>query len=230
MSVSRSTLWRAALEIAALLVILFLLAVAPTVAADDDSDRAFWIPSGTPAKNFYGTFGFGPSNSNYPDANQDGSVSRVTKDENEVVFNFNVGYQINDYVAVQGGYVDLGEADFGGVSDGSGDSWEAGIVSANLDADAWELGIMGRWPINDRWYALGFIGQSWWESTETYVEPSFTTVEKESGSDITYALGFEFDAGLKDRIVYRFMGSHHEVDTSSYDVNTATAEVVYRVP
>jgi len=208
-----------------------LLVIAPIVAAEeDDSGVPFWIPANTAAKNFYGAFSTGPANNDYPDSNQDGSVTGVRSDDTELVFKFSAGYQFNDYVAVQGGYVDLGESDFSGTSDGTGDSWEAGAVSANLDADGWELGVFGRWPINDRWYALGFVGQFWWESTETFVEPSATTVEKESGSDITYALGFEYDAGLKDRIVYRFMGSHHEVDVTSYEVNTAMAEIVYRFP
>lgn len=47
---------------------------------------------------------------------------------------------------------------------------------------------------------------------------------------MTYALGFEFDHGLKDRIVYRFMGSHHEVGNDDYNINSAMASVIYRFP
>ncbi|EGG98773.1 hypothetical protein imdm_1924 [gamma proteobacterium IMCC2047] len=43
-------------------------------------------------------------------------------------------------------------------------------------------------------------------------------------------MGFEYDIGLKDRVVYRFMGSHHKVGDQGYDVNSATAEIVYRFP
>ena len=34
----------------------------------------------------------------------------------------------------------------------------------------------------------------------------------------------------EDRILYRFMGSHHKVGDFGYDVNSASAEFVYRFP
>lgn len=198
--------------------------------ADDDDSMGWFIPSGTPAKNFYAGARLGYGDIDYPDSNQDGSVTGVSTDDSDIVGSLSVGYQINDYIGVQGAYQDFGESDFSGVSDGSGESWVAGNVSANLDADGWELGVVGRWPISDRWYALAFVGWLWWDSTETFNENGFITVESESGDDLTYAGGLEYDIGLPDRIVYRFMLTHHEVDVTSYDINSAAAEIVYRFP
>ena len=48
--------------------------------------------------------------------------------------------------------------------------------------------------------------------------------------ELVGSLGFEFDVGLKDRFVYRFMGSHHAVGDDDYDVNGASAALVYRFP
>jgi len=206
-----------------------ILCSLPLTAQAEDDDKALFIPSNSAGKNFYGGIGVGYGDNDYPGSNQDGSVSGTSRDRHDTVTDFYVGYQFNDRVSVQAGHTDLGNSDFKGTSSG-GPSWSAGPVSAKHDADGWELGVMGRWPVAPRWYALGYVGWMWWESKETFVEASGTTVVKESGSDVTYAIGFEFDHGLKDRIVYRFMGSHHEVGDFGYDVNTATAEIVYRFP
>jgi len=197
---------------------------------DDDETMGWFVPSGTPFKNFYGGVRVGYGNIDYPDSNQDGSVTNVSTDDTDIVSSVMVGYQVNDYVGVQAGFQDFGESDFSGTADGSGESWVAGDVSANLQSDGWEVGVMGRWPINERWAAFGFIGWLWWESTETFDENGFVTVEKDSGSDATVALGVEYDIGMKDRVVYRFSGSHHQVDDTGYDINSAGAEIIYRFP
>jgi OOP family OmpA-OmpF porin len=187
------------------------------------------IPKGTPAKNFYGGFGMGVAKSDAPDGNQDGSVSDVNTDETGVAAGVFLGYQLFNFLAIQGGYQDLGKSEFSGTSSG-GTSWAPGPVSTKQEAHGWELGVMGRWPISNRWYVLGFVGWFWWESKETYSESFGTGSVTESGSDVTYAVGFEFDHGLKDRIVYRFMASHHEVGNDNYDVTGVSAAVVYRFP
>ncbi len=210
------------------LLLAATLAAGPTLAADDDDKDGAFIPANTAAKNFYGGVTLGNGDSDSPSSNQDGSVTGVTTDRRDVNSGVFVGYQITDNVAVQGGYRDLGQTDFRGVSDGSGDSWSAGPVRTLQEAEGWELGVMGRWPIAPRWYALGYVGVYWWENRETYTEGTFQSSYRASGSDATYALGFEFDHGLDERIVYRFMGSHHKVD--DYNINSVSASVVYRFP
>lgn len=197
---------------------------------EEDHDEMGWfVPANTPAKNFYGGVAIGYADIDYSDSNQDGSVTGISDDESDAASGFYFGYQANDYVAIQGAYRDLGESDFKGTSSG-GPSWDAGSVSADLEVDGWELGVLGRWPLSDRWYALGFIGMFWWESKETFVESTGVTVQKDSGSDATYALGLEYDVGKKDRVVYRFMGARHEVDDDEYDIDSASFEVIYRFP
>lgn len=207
------------------LAVLFPVAVS---AADDDA-KGWFIPKDTVAKNFYVGARAGLNDNDFPDSNQDGSVTGVSTDGSGTTTGLFIGYQINDHLAVEGGYRDFGKSDFNGVSSG-GPSWSAGPVSALHEADGWELGVMGRWPLTDRWYALGYVGWNWWESKETFIEGTVVTTENNSGGDVAYALGLEYDIGLKDRIVYRFMGAYHAVDDSGYNINSATAEIVYRFP
>ena len=60
----------------ALLSMLFFSGMA--LAADDNDEKGWFIPKGTPAKNFYWGAGIGIANSDAPDANQDGSVSGLS--------------------------------------------------------------------------------------------------------------------------------------------------------
>jgi hypothetical protein len=199
-------------------------------AEDDDKEMGWFIPKGTPAKNFYIGARAGIDSNDSPDSNQDGSVTGISKDETGRGKGLILGYQINDNVAIEGGYRKFAKSDFKGESDGSGGSWIKGSVRATHEASAWDLGVLGRWQIAPRWYALGYLGWSWWESKETFFEGAFVSKEQDSGGDAVYAIGLEYDVGLKDRVVYRFMGTHHRVDDSEYEINSATAEIIYRFP
>lgn len=211
------------------LAILASVSVDVQAESDDDNAAGWFVPKDTAAKNFYVGAKLGVDSNDFPDSNQDGSVTGIGTDETGSGKGVFMGYQINDNVAVESGYRDFGKSDFSGTSSG-GPSWAAGPVRATNEANGWELGVMGRWPLTDRWYALGFLGWQWWESKETFVEGSVVTVENNSGGDAAYALGLEYDIGLKDRIVYRFMGEHHRVDDSGYNINSGMAEIVYRFP
>lgn len=199
-------------------------------AADDDDEQRVLVPRFPAAKNFYGGLGLGLVTNDTPDAWQDGSLTEIDDDKSDTSLSFVFGYQINEYFAVQGAYRDLGESGLDAISDGEGDSWSEGEVGGVQEADGWELGILGRWPISQRWYALGIIGIYSWKNTETFWENDFRSSISESGTSMTYALGFEYDVGLKNRFTYRFMGSHHAVGDDDYDVNGASATLIYRFP
>ena len=214
------------LRFAAMIAVL----IAPAaMAGDDDNGPGVFVPANTAAKDFYGSVRLGYGDNDSPGSNQDGSVTNVQTDENDTVFSVSGGYRITDNFAVQATYHDFGESEFRGESSG-GISWDPGPVSAIQDANGWELGVLGRWPLSDRWYMLGYVGYLFWDSKEVFEESGGTSVLEESGSDVSYALGFEFDHGLQDRIVYRFMGGHHEVGDLGYNVNSVSAEIVYVFP
>ncbi|HEY5673390.1 MAG TPA: outer membrane beta-barrel protein [Malonomonas sp.] len=187
------------------------------------------VPEGTVAKNFYAGFGVGGSDSNAADSNDDGSVSGIATSDTDVMGKLFFGYLFNQYLAVEASYQDFGETDFVATSTG-GPSWAAGPVRTDQEAQAYDLTAIGRWPISERWAFIGKLGWSWWENKETYTEGAFVSSEKTHGNNFTYGGGLEFDHGYKDRIVYRFELDHHEVGNDDYDVNTATANFIYRFP
>ena len=52
------------------------------------------------------------------DSNQDGSVTGVSEDNSDSVYSFFAGYQLSEYLAIEGGYTDFGESTFAGTSSG----------------------------------------------------------------------------------------------------------------
>ena len=74
------------------------------------------------------------------------------------------------------------------------------------------------------------MGWYWWKNEETYYENGFVSSDTDKGSDVTFAIGFEYDVGVKDRFVYRIMGSQHKIGNHGDDVVGVGAELIYLFP
>lgn len=189
-----------------------------------------WDPfSFIPATDTGGYLGVGFSYNDHGDvlsANNDGSLSNISDDDTGFGFGIIGGYFFNDFVGVEGGYLDLGEADFTAESDGSGDSWVSGDVATDFDADGWLFAVVGRWPITERLALLGRLGLFSWETTETFTENGFVSIDKNSDSDAFYGLGFEYDVGVGDKWVLRGDVARTKVDDDHDDVNMGSVSAV----
>ena len=227
---SRFNIRSAVLRRASSVVLSSFAFLAATSGQADTDDGAWFVPQNSAVKNVYVGAGASRVDNDIAGTNQDGSVSNVRIDDEDTSTSLIIGYQITDNISVEGGYTDTGETDFRGVSDGSGDSWIAGDVRTKQEADGWEFGLMGRWPIAPRWYALGYVGWYWWKNEETYYENGFVSSDTDKGSDVTFAIGFEYDVGVKDRFVYRIMGSQHKIGNHGDDVVGVGAELIYLFP
>ena len=83
-------------------------------------------------------------------------VTRSNVDDGASPWSAFVGYRFMKYVAVELGYIDLGNADYTGiVSDGLD---TAGRVKAQWEASGWPVSVLGIWPINNEWEVFGRVG------------------------------------------------------------------------
>ncbi len=176
-----------------------LLSSTSTIAADDDDDDGIF---GLPATDTGFYAGASVSYNDHGDlysANDDGSLSSVSRDDSATGFAIFGGYNLTDNIGLEVGYVDMGEPDFSAVSDGSGVSWVAGNVSTKLEADGWLFSILGHLPVSERMTVFARLGIFAWDTTETFNENSFISVDKNSGSDVQYGAGFDYDVGTEDK-------------------------------
>lgn len=180
---------------------------------------------------FYYGAGVGASLYNdHTESNDDGSLSNI--DASDTGFEWNVrGGFAGKYVGVELGWMDLGQSKFDAVSDGTGNSWSPGDVSAEVDVNGWTLSGLVRVPIKERWVMLARIGVMGWTSTETFTEtnggPTVTTVEEDTGTTALYGVGFEYDIYNLNHfwIVTEF--TRAQVDEDELPVNVISGSIVY---
>ncbi len=202
--------------------------------ADPDNDRGLLglplIPKDTIFKNFYVGSGVGMMSSNFARTNDDGSLGgNYDSDNSGIAGDVFLGYEFTDHFGVEAGYHYLGRTEMASSSTG-GPSWSAGPVRAENDVEGGSFAGVVRVPVTERTTLIGTLGMFWWISKETFEDGGIQTVEKESGSSVTFSGGIEYDIGLKDRFVYRAEVHQYVVDNSDYDITEGTFSIVYKFP
>ena len=120
------------------------------------------------------------------------TVTGFTKDQRDTGYKLFVGKQLNQYVAVEGGYFDLGKFDFQSTTSGNGVlNGQAGFRGVNLD-------LLGQLPLSQRLSLLGRVGMHY---TKTNTEFSGNRL---LGSTNTHASERKLNAKLGLGLEYKF--------------------------
>jgi len=115
----------------------------------------------TPDSHFYGGFGLGSS-----DSNLGGAI-----DSTDTAWKMFGGYQFNKYFAVEGGFIDLGNASTAG---------------ASFDSKAWQASAVGSLPMTEQFALTGKLGIA---RTATDISAGGS----DHNTDPTYGLGLRYD-------------------------------------
>lgn len=128
-------------------------------------------------------------------ANDDGSLSMIDDDDTDTSYRAFLGYQFAPYAAFELGYSDHGELEFSATSDGSGFFWSAGDAATRFESSGWSASIVGFLPLSVRWTLTGSLGLFSWETTETFSAGAPVAIDEDSGEEVVFGVGFEFDLG-----------------------------------
>jgi len=133
-----------------------------------------------------------------------------TVDNKDTTSLVGVGYKINKYIAIEGGYRDLGKATasasgtFTGTYKGSPYS-ATGVISGSADADGLYIGPVFTFPVNPQFEVLARVGLLDWSvkqnlsatGTLTYQGTTYaggvTASQKDSGTDAYYGIGAAYN-------------------------------------
>ena len=120
------------------------------------------------------------------------TVTGFTKDERDTGYKLFVGRQLNQYVAVEAGYFDLGKFDFKSTTSGNGVlNGQAGFRGVNLD-------LLGQLPLSQRLSLLGRVGMH-------YTKPNTEfSGNRLLGSTNTHASERKLNAKLGLGLEYKF--------------------------
>lgn len=227
----------------AVLVLLALAALSPAARAEDDSRRTpgflglFISDAPRPPKpwhrhgDFYAGLGVGPTfTSDHRQANDDGSLRNVDATTTGFGWHLQAGFA-GRYWGAELGWLDSGSAKFEAVSDGSGDSWGAGDVSAKVEGGGWTASGLLRVPIKPRWLLLARVGVLGWSTKETFTETfgseTYTSYDEDSGTSAMVGVGFEYDIYSQDRFWIRTEMTRTQVDNDELPVVGVNGSLVF---
>ena len=142
------------------------------------------------------------------------------------VYNLDIGYQLNKYLAFEGGYFGTNNE----IYTVSGGNLTA-PYTASANAYAWNVKVVGMMPITDQFSLLGKIGvaNSTVSQSLTYQAPLTTTLiapSSESIMGVTYGIGAKYDfteniSGRLDLDRYKVGSSFFSENLSAWTVGIA---------
>ncbi len=109
-------------------------------------------------------------------------VDGVRIDDSATAFRLDTGYRFSNWFGIDAAYVNLGTLDANvEIQPGTSSLFEASV-------DGFELGLVGRIPLGDKFAVFGRIGNYWWSGDATIGG----VTSSESGNDVSYGIGAEF--------------------------------------
>ena len=101
------------------------------------------------------------------------------------------GYKVMKYLAFEGGFTDLDEVSFDGISDGSGGLFAAGPVGAIFDVNGSFVNVVGILPITRMFAVIAKVGFLNWDGDFTLEDTVQAVSGSDDGSDPMYTFGVE---------------------------------------
>jgi len=161
----------------------------------------------------------------------DGSLMSCTTDNSDIGLKIYGGYQFNSNIAVEGGYVDLGEATLTANSDGSGPVWPPGAIESTGEAKGFLLqGVFGG-NVHERVYLFASAGLLF-ASTDVHASAGgFSVSDSASDSETKFGLGAKI--AINDRFSFRgewerFMDVGDD-STGESDVDLLSIGIEYKI-
>lgn len=137
-----------------------------------------------------------------------------------------LGYNLGKTFALEGGYAYLGKANFVSITN-------AGTIGGNKDASAFNLDLVGKLPINDKFSVLGRFGGYYWKTRSDM--PNAVTLGNatvnDNGFDFKVGAGIQYDFtpgfGLRGEFE-RFNGVGKSETSGDSKVNQLTVGAVLK--
>lgn len=175
---------------------------------------------------FYGIVGLGQSEADIS------APAGVSVDNKDTSYFLGAGYRFNDYVSVEGGYLDLGEASVSASGGISGTYYgipftATGTLSAKSEVKGWSLGPKFTLPLSKQADLYGKVGYYFWDADTTatlvgnvtfggvtYAAGGSANVS-DNGEDPYYGIGFAYR--FTDRVGLLVDYTRYKVDTTDVD-------------
>jgi len=140
-------------------------------------------------------------------ARLDESFDGFDIDADSTAYRLTAGWRFNKYVAIEGGYQNLGRFEQTFIISGE-------PVDVSLQADGFVFGVVASLPLGDRWSLMGRGGAFFWDG-----DADINSVSAASPEDANLFIGAGASLAMTDRVSLT-------ADVSRYDLEDASSNVV----
>jgi OOP family OmpA-OmpF porin len=133
-------------------------------------------------------------------------------DADSTAYRFTVGWRLNDYFAIDGGYQNFGR--FEQTVDDAGTP-----VNVSLKADGFTLGAIGSLPIGDRFSLFARAGAFFWDG-----DAEINDVTAASPEETNFFFGVGARMALTERLSATVDGSRYDLDGTDSTILSAGIE------
>lgn len=180
------------------------------------------------AADFYVGGSFGQSEvedySDYASNYDDGSFTAADFDDSDTALRLFVGADLNPNVAVELGYVDLGEASTDATSDGCC-FYAPGPVSHSLTADGIDLSILGKVPVGESGALGARLGLLKWDGEEKLSDSTGSLSGSDDGTDLFFGLGGQYN--FSEQVGLR--GEYVMYKLDDFDINVLSLALTFKL-
>lgn len=156
------------------------------------------------------------------------NTNRLTKHDSDTAFKIFTGYQLSDYVALEGGYFDLGEYSYKAFQNRPFGAFTADTKVRGLNFD-----LVGFLPMGERLSAFARIGVARYEAISSYRGYGDADVAPfgEDDDDMSPKMGLGLQYDLTPNVAMRIEAERYDVKHDMFrdrDVDMYSLGVVYR--
>jgi hypothetical protein len=167
----------------------------------------WWLETGV-SPSWYAGAGIGQARFEDYELFDDGSFTSQRTDDTRTALRLFGGLALGEHFAIELGYSDFGEASFRAQSDGSGTNWNAGTQSVEIEAQGYDVSLVGRLPLGE-WAVFAKVGATWWESevgvsVDAQCCGPIDEVFEDDGQKLTYGGGAQYDGWRPIRLAAEY--------------------------
>ena len=159
------------------------------------------------------------------DSLQDGSLFAASLDDSDTSISLTFGYQLNPNLALEGGFIDLGELVVSATSNGGGTLYAAGPVTAKISADGLFFDVKGLLPLNEKFSLYGKLGLLKWSEDAVLSDVTGSLSGDDDGTDIFFGVGASFN--ITNSIALNADFSRYQIDEDSTDVDVLSLGIQF---
>ena len=155
------------------------------------------------------------------------TTTAYTDDERDLGFKILGGYQFSPYIALEGGYMDLGRYDF------NAQTLPAGSLTGEIKIRGLHLDLMGLLPLSARLSAFARLGANHAEARAQFAGTGLVTVpnpdRRERATNIKYGAGLEYE--VTRALGLRIEAERYRINDTvgnTGDIDLASAGLIYR--